>query len=161
MWTPFALSSRVALLIVSASSRKLTVWMPLALTICGRPFERQPDEPDLGTGEAADLVGREDGFAVVLVHDVGGEELEVGAGESIAVLAAIDRVASAVLHPQQLVDAFVELMVAHGGDVETEGVQRLDRRLVMEGRRDQRAGTDVVACRDLESPIRDSSLRAA
>ena len=152
VWTPLAFSSWVAALIVVASSRKLTVWMPLALTMSRRALERQPDEPDLGAGDGPDLVGREDRLARVLVDDVGGEELEVGTGEAVAVLTAIDRVAAAVLHAQQLVDALVELVVADGGDVETERVQRLDRRLIVECRRDQRAGTDVVAGRDLEGP---------
>src|SRR6188768_2459193 len=61
--------------------------------------------------------------------------------------------AATVLDAQQLVDALVELVVAHGRDVETERVQRLDRRLIVESRGDQRAGADVVAGRDLERSI--------
>ena len=97
--------------------------MPLALTICGVPSSVSPMKPILAPPRSADLVGREDRLARVLVDDVGGEELEVGAGEAVAVLAAIDRVAAAVLHAQQLVDALVELVVADGRDVETERVQ--------------------------------------
>ena len=47
-----------------------------------------------------------------LVDDVRGEVLEVGAGEAVAVLAAVDGMAAAVLHAQELGDALVELVVA-------------------------------------------------
>ena len=36
-----------------ASSRKSTVWMPLALTISGSAFERQADEADLRPAEVS------------------------------------------------------------------------------------------------------------
>jgi hypothetical protein len=39
---------------------------------------------------------------------------------------------AAVLHPQQLGDAFVELVVADARHVEVHHVERLDRRFVVE-----------------------------
>ena len=45
------------------------------------------------------------------------------------------------------VDALVELVVAHGVEVEPDLVHGLDRRLVVEQRRQQRAGADQVAGR--------------
>ena len=41
-----------------------------------------------------DRVRREDRLAAVLVDDVGGEELELGAVEPVAVAAAVDRMAA-------------------------------------------------------------------
>ena len=90
----------------------------------------------------------------VLVEHVGGEVLEERAAERRAVLAAVDGMAAvaaelvAVLHPLQLVDALVELVVADADDVEADRVHRLDRRLVVEERRDERARADQVACAD-------------
>jgi hypothetical protein len=66
----------------------------------------------------------------------------------MARIAAIGRMTAAVLDAQQLVDALIELVVAHGRDVEADHVQRLDRWLVVERGRDQWRSTDVVACRD-------------
>ncbi len=53
--------------------------------------------------------------------------------------------AAAVLEALELLVALVELVVAHGGDVEAERVERLDGRLVVEGGRQQRRGADHVA----------------
>ena len=78
---------------------------------------------------------------------VGSEELEVRAGEAVTVEVTVDGMRSAVGHPQQLLRPFVELVVAHAVDVETDEVHRLDRRLVMEQRRDQRRSTDEVTGR--------------
>ena len=122
--------------------------MPAGLTIDGVPSSVMPMKP---TGHALDLPDRprgEDRLAGVLVDDVRGEVGEVGAEERVAVLAAVDRVAAAVLQPQQLVDTLVELVVADRGDVQSEQVQRLDRRLVMERGADQRCGADHVAGAD-------------
>ncbi len=93
---------------------------------------------------------REDRLAGVLVGDVGGQELEVRAGEPVAVLAAVDRVAAAVLHAQQLVDALVELVVADPVVVQAHQVEGLDGRLVVEDRGDERRGADQVAGRHEE-----------
>jgi hypothetical protein len=59
-------------------------------------------------------------------------------------------VAAAVAHALELVDALVELVVAHGVHVEAEDVHRLDRRLVLEERRHERARADEVAAGDRE-----------
>jgi hypothetical protein len=52
------------------------------------------------------------------------------------------------LHAQQLGHALVELVVADAGDVEMKGVHRLDRGLVVEQPRDERACADEVAGAD-------------
>ena len=68
--------------------------------------------------------------------------------ERVAVLAAVDGMTAAVLHALELVRALVELVVADGRDVQAERVHRLDRRLVVEERREQRARADEVAGAD-------------
>jgi hypothetical protein len=114
----------------------------------GRALEGHADEGDLRVVlEPLDRVRREQRLAGLLGHDVGGEEPEVGAGEVVAVEAAVGRVAPALLQPQQLVGALVELVVADGVDVEPDVVHRLDRGLVVEQGRQQRAGADEVAGR--------------
>jgi hypothetical protein len=55
---------------------------------------------------------------------------------------------SAVLHAEQLRGALVELVVAHGVQVEADRVHCLDRRLVVEQAGQQRAGSDDIARRD-------------
>ena len=75
--------------------------------------------------------------------DVRGQEREVGSRERAGTGgAAVGRgravgvgAAAAVLHPQELGRALVELVVADAGDVEPERVHRLDGRLVVERRR--------------------------
>ena len=109
---------------------------------------RHADDGDLHAVEMLDRVGREDRLARVLVRHVRGEEVERRAAERIAVLAPVDGVAAAVLHPQQLVDALVELVVPDTVVVELHQVERLDRRLVVEQRRDQRRRADQVTGRD-------------
>ncbi len=58
--------------------------------------------------------------------------------------------ATAVLHAQELLGPLVELVVADGGDVETNGVHRLDARLIMEERGHERRRADDVAGGDDE-----------
>ena len=111
----------------------------------GRSFERHPDEADPDAADALDHVRREERPAGPDAGHVGGQEREVGAAVAVAVGAAVARVAAAALEPQQLGGAFVELVVADRADVEADRVQRLDRRLVVEERRQQRAGADEVA----------------
>ena len=60
-------------------------------------------------------------------------------------LAFVDRVAAAVLHAQQFVLALVEFVIADGGNIQPHHRQRLDGRLVMEHRRQERAGADQIA----------------
>lgn len=55
------------------------------------------------------------------------------------------RVAAAVLYAQQFDDAAVELVLADGADSQAHQVQRVDGRLVVEQRREQRRGADQVA----------------
>ena len=87
---------------------------------------------------------------------VGGEELEVRAARRRRRRRRQPPVgmAAAVLHPPQLDDALVELVVAHGVEIEAHPVHRLDRRLVVEQRGHERAGADEVARRDGERVAR-------
>ena len=63
-------------------------------------------------------------------------------------LAFVDRVATAILHPQQFVLALVEFVVADGRQRQPHHRQRFDGGLVMEHRRQKRAGADQVSGRD-------------
>src|SRR3954468_18087313 len=100
-------------------------------------LERQADDANLDATHGLRRVCRKDRLSGGLVNDVCGEELEVGARVRVPGLAPVRRMAAAVLETQQLVDALVKLVVADGGNVESKLVQRLDRRLVVKGRRDQ------------------------
>ena len=73
--------------------------------------------------------------------------MEFRALEGMRSLAFVDRMAAAVLHPQQFVLALVEFVIADGGKREPHHRQRLDGRLVVEHRREKRAGADQVAGR--------------
>ena len=144
-WTPVSSSSAAYLLAVSTSSRKFTEVMPAGLTIDGVPSSVMPMKPT----DALDLPDRprgEDRLAGVLVDGVRREIGKVGAEVRVAVLAAVDRMASTVLQPQEFYDTLVELVIADRGDVHLQQVQRLDRGLVMECGAQQRCGTDHVAC---------------
>jgi len=68
----------------------------------------------------------------------------VGGAGVLVVLSGAVVDAAAVLHALQLLVALVELVVAHRRDVEAEVVHRLDGRLVVEGRRQERRGADDV-----------------
>ena len=111
-----------------------------------RALERHADVGHLGPLVRLDGVGREDRLAG-LVDDVRREELEVGAGEAVAVEAAVRRMAAALLHAEQFGCTLIELVVADRVEVEADEVHRLDRRFVVEQRRQQRTGTDQVTCR--------------
>ena len=135
--------------------------MPSGETIAGVPSRVIPTKAIFDAArEVVDRVRREDGLAAILVGDVGGEEREVGAVVRVAVAAAIDRMAAvgsgrdvvadrpvAVGDAQQLVDALVELVVADAVVVEAHDVEGLDRRLVVEQRRQQRRRADQVTGR--------------
>ena len=60
-------------------------------------------------------------------------------------LASVGRMAAAILHPQQLLLAFIEFVIADGGDLEPHHRQRFDRGLIVKQRRQERAGADQVA----------------
>ena len=94
--------------------------IPAGLTMRRGALERHADEADLHAADVLDRVRREDRSVALLVDDVRGEHRVVRAGEAVAVLAAVDRVAAAVLQAQQLGDALVELVVADARDVEAE-----------------------------------------
>ncbi len=67
---------------------------------------------------------------------------------------------AAVLHPEQLVDPLVELVVAHAVEVEAHEVEAFDRRLVLERSRDEGRGADQVARRH-EQRVRVRGLELA
>jgi hypothetical protein len=70
--------------------------------------------------------------------------LEAGTGERHRAPATLQRVAAAALQPQQFGAAPVELVVAHRAGRQTHQIERFNRRLVAEQRREQRAGADQV-----------------
>ena len=111
----------------------------------GVPSRVMPMKATLAPPKDAHLVGREDGLAVILADHIGSQELEVGAGEVIAIQAAVHRVAAALLHAHQLAPAFVELVVADGVEIQADQVEGLDGRLIVEQGRKQRAGADHIA----------------
>ena len=114
----------------------------------GCALQGQADEGHGNAVERADFVRRKHGLAGALLERAGGEIAKFRAGEGMRTLAFVDRVAAAVLHPQQLVLAFVEFVIADGGNIQAHHRQRLDRRLVMEHGGQKRAGADQVAGRD-------------
>ena len=67
------------------------------------------------------------------------------AEERVRPLASVGRMAAAILHPQQLLLAFIEFVIADGGDLEPHHRQRFDRRLIVKQRRQEGAGADQVA----------------
>lgn len=117
-----------------------------------RPFEGHADEGHLDAGEIADPEGREQRPVGALVDHVGGEILEARAPEPGVALAAVNRVTTAVLHALQFRDPFIELVVAHGVEVQPHLVKGFDGRFVMEQRRQKRRGPDHVAGRHHNGP---------
>ncbi len=121
-----------------------------------RAFQRHADECDLVAQEVLHPVGRKEGPAAGGLGHVGGQEAEAGAGEAAIpqvgrqTLARVDvgGMVAALLHAQQFVLALVEFMVPDGVEVDADAVHGLDRGLVLEQRRGQRAGADHVAGRD-------------
>ena len=67
---------------------------------------------------------------------------------AVRVPGAVDDAAASGLHAQQFGRALVEFMVAYRGKFQACAIERLNRRLVVEGRRNQRAGADQVAGTD-------------
>ena len=112
-----------------------------------RALEGQADDRDAHVLELADSVGGEHRQPAVPPAHVGGQEPEARTAETVAVAAAVHRVAAALLHAQQLIDALVELVVADRIEVEAHEVECLDRRLVVEQRRQQRTAADQVSGR--------------
>ena len=60
------------------------------------------------------------------------QEFEIGADEGPAVQAAFNGMRAAVLHPPELGESLVELVVAHAVEVQPHQVHRLDGRFVVE-----------------------------
>ena len=110
-----------------------------------RRLERHADEADLDALDPAHPVGRQR-CLTGRVDDIGRQPLEVGAGKrGIREVAAVDGMAAAVLHAQQLGHAFVKLVVADAGHVQPHRVQRLDGRFVVkEPGKGRRAANQVA-----------------
>ena len=106
-------------------------------------LERQADEGDGDAFELTDLVGREQRLAGRFLEGRG--VVKPCSGETMRPQAFVDRVTAAILHPQQFVLALVELVIADGGDLKPHHRKRFDGRLVVEHRRQERAGADQVA----------------
>ena len=113
-----------------------------------RVLQRQADVGDRDAARALDQIGRQRGPVGVLVAHVGREVAEERARKRVAVLAAVRRVAAAELHAQELVEALVELVVAHPGVLHAHAAECLDGRLVVKEAGDQRRGADEVAGAD-------------
>ena len=99
-----------------------------------RGFQRQPDEADRDAVENLDLVGRQQRPSGRGLDGAGREIAKRRAHEGMRTAAAVDRMAAAILHAQQLVAAFVEFVVADRGDLQPHHRQRLDGRLVVKHR---------------------------
>ena len=113
-----------------------------------RAAQREPDEGHGDAFEGLDLIGGEQGLAGLEVPGAGREVVVARAGEGVRALAAGRRVAAALLLAQQLGRAVVELVVADGAHRQAHLAECLDRRLVVEQRREQRAGAYQVTGRD-------------
>src|SRR5207253_9253675 len=100
---------------------------------------RQPDEGDGNAVELPDGIRRKQAFSRALLDRRGGEVAEFRAREGMRALAAVDRMATAILHAQQLALSLVEFVVSHRSNLEPHQRQRLDGRLVMEQRRQEGA----------------------
>ena len=85
--------------------------------------------------------------SVPFPEDVRGEVLEDRTRERLDDT-VIGRGAPTELHPVELLQALVELVVPDARDVEPERVQRVDRRLVGEETGDERRGADQVTRAD-------------
>ena len=114
-----------------------------------RPLERETDERDLRVVDPLDLVRGKHRVARAGEEDVRREVAEQGTAEPpCRARGRIGRHATAVLHAVELLQPLVELVVADARDLQAEGVHRLDRRLVVEQPRDQRARADQVSRAD-------------
>ncbi len=108
-------------------------------------LQGQPDEGDGDALEFPDLVGRQHALARRRLDRGGREIAEFGTRERMRPLAAVDGVAAAILHPEQLGLALVELVVADRGDRKSHHRKRFDRGLVVKHRRQERACADQIA----------------
>jgi len=162
--TCFAAWSWTTALAASASSSNVSPATPVGVTIVGVSLEHLADEPDLELlvavvgAERLRRVGGKERLAGRVDHDVGRQVLEVGPridvrGASVrqgvwSRRAALDRAAAAVLDPQELRGALVELVVADRREVDVHQVGGDRDRLFEEEPVRQRAGADVVARED-------------
>ena len=113
-----------------------------------RAFQVSPMKATGMPSNVPDLIGGKHGLAGRLLDRAGGEIVKLRAQERMRPLAFVDRMAAAILHPQQFVLALVELVIADGGNIQPHHRQRLDGGLVVEHRRQERAGADQIAGRD-------------
>ncbi len=114
----------------------------------GRAFQGHADEGDLNAFEGLDLIGRENGLAILLPGHILCQEAEVCTGKIVTIQTAVHRMAATLLHADQLVDPLIELMISHGIEVQTHQVKGLDGGFIVEKGRNQGAGADHVACRN-------------
>ena len=113
-----------------------------------RVFQRQADEGDRNALEGLDVIRRQQRLAAALVDRARGEVLERRTLERLRPFAALRGRTAATLQAQQFVAAAVEFVVADGRNLQPHRAERLDRRLVAEQRREQRAGADQVTRAD-------------
>src|SRR5665213_1281394 len=110
-----------------------------------RALQRQADERNRDGLEFPDLESRKQGLAGALVDGGRCEIVKLRARKPMRTLAPVDRMAAAILHPQQLLLAFVEFVIADGSDAKPHHRQRLDGGFVVKHRRQERARADQIA----------------
>lgn len=76
-----------------------------------RALQRFADEANFNAADGSDGCRREERRACGRANDVRRQILKGGAGEAVAVLAAVARMAAAAFHAQELGRAFVEFMI--------------------------------------------------
>ena len=139
--------------------------MPLAGDQGIGGLERHADEAILTPSIFLIQYGGSGVLPVVSLTTLAASHLKFGAAVRVMrEVAAVDRVAAAVLHPDQLGDTLVELVVANAGHVEVHGVEQFHRRLVVEQSGERRRTADQVARGDGEAvwwPLRSMASSAA
>src|SRR5262249_27634464 len=114
----------------------------------GGGLEHQPNKADLDPADFREDIGWEGRLAGVRDQHVGGQILELRpfVAAELAHLGGVERRgAAAVLQPQQLLVAPVELVVAHRAKAHAEVAQGFEGGLVGQERGRQRASTDQIA----------------
>ena len=162
--TPCSRRARAASLAASASGRKVRPRMLAGTMTVGAACSISPMKPTrtpptsriayagsssrgVVPSTPANFTNCRIGFLRV-ERDIGREIRERRSGKRSAILAAVYRMAAALLNPVQLPPPFVEVMIAERRQLQSRKAQRLDRRLVVKETRQKRRPADVVARRD-------------
>ncbi len=113
----------------------------------------QADESDWHAVIGLDHISRKNSLATSFIENIGGEILEFGSAERdcrtrfcAPTSVLVPSKATARLHTQQFLPAFIEFMVADRADFQTQAVHRLDSAFIMVQAGNQGAGANQVAC---------------